>query len=80
MSFSTCLLIAVGGALGTLARYLISVAAISFLVRARKPAIADNFRDQNRRELSGLAHRALSVPHVLRFFAQSISLRFDAFR
>jgi CrcB protein len=30
MSFSTCLLIAVGGALGTLARYLISVAAIPF--------------------------------------------------
>lgn len=30
MSFSTCLLIAVGGALGTLARYLISVAAVPF--------------------------------------------------
>jgi CrcB protein len=30
MSLSTCLLIAVGGALGTLARYLISVAAVPF--------------------------------------------------
>ena len=30
MSFSTCLLIAVGGAVGTLARYLISVAAVPF--------------------------------------------------
>jgi fluoride exporter len=30
MSFSTCLLLAVGGALGTLARYLISVAAVPF--------------------------------------------------
>ena len=30
MSFSTCLLIAGGGALGTLARYLISVAAVPF--------------------------------------------------
>jgi fluoride exporter len=30
MSFSTCMLIAVGGAVGTLARYLISVAAVPF--------------------------------------------------
>ena len=42
------------------------------LVRSREPAISDHIRDQDRREFSGLAHRAPLAESV----AQKLSTRF----